>query len=232
MVSEASSFRSSASRRSISRSRPCTLPEGELSMLREIRPAIVLVIALTLITGVAYPFAITGIAQVIFPHRAQGSLVERDGKVVGSALIGQEFTSEGYFHGRLSATTAPDPNDSTKTVPAPYNAANSGGSNLGPTNKSLVDRIEGDIEKLKQENPSAQIPADLVTTSGSGLDPHISPEAALFQVPRVAKVRNLPENRVRQLVAENTSDRLIGILGEPYVNVLELNLALDRAGGR
>ena len=201
-------------------------------MLREIRPAIVLVITLTLITGVAYPFAITGIAQVIFPYKAQGSLVERDGKVVGSALIGQEFTSDGYFHGRPSATTAPDPNDATKTVPAPYNAANSGGSNLGPTNKSLIERVQGDIEKLKLENPSAQVPADLVTTSGSGLDPHISPEAALFQVPRVAKARNLPENRVRQLVAENTSDRLVGLLGEPRVNVLELNLALDRAAAR
>jgi len=197
-------------------------------MLREIRPAIVLVIALTLITGLAYPFAITGIAQVIFPDKAQGSLVERDGKVVGSALIGQEFTSEGYFHGRPSATTAPDPNDSTKTVPAPYNAANSGGSNLGPTSKSLLERIQGDIEKLKQENPSTQVPADLVTTSGSGLDPHISPEAALFQVPRVAKARNLPENRLRELVAEHTSDRFVGLLGEPRVNVLELNLALDR----
>jgi K+-transporting ATPase ATPase C chain len=201
-------------------------------MLREIRPAIVLVITLTLITGVAYPFAITGIAQVIFPYKAQGSLVERDGKVVGSALIGQEFTSEGYFHGRPSATTAPDPNDSTKTVPAPYNAANSGGSNLGPTSKSLIERIQGDIEKLKLENPSAPVPADLVTTSGSGLDPHISPEAALFQVPRVAKARNLPENQVRQLVADNTSDRLVGLLGEPRVNVLELNLALDRMAAR
>jgi K+-transporting ATPase ATPase C chain len=197
-------------------------------MLREIRPAIVLVIALTLITGVAYPLAITGIAQIIFPDKAQGSLVERDGKVVGSTLIGQEFTSEGYFHGRPSATTAPDANDSTKTVPAPYNAANSGGSNLGPTNKSLIERVQGDIDKLKQENPSAQVPTDLVTTSGSGLDPHISPEAALFQVPRVAKARNLPESQVQQLVSENTSDRLIGLLGEPRVNVLQLNLALDR----
>ena len=201
-------------------------------MLREIRPAIVLVIALTLITGVVYPFAITGIAQVIFPDKAQGSLLERDGKVVGSALIGQEFTSEAYFHGRPSATTAPDPNDSTKTVPAPYNATNSGGSNLGPTSKSLIERIQGDIEKLKQENPSAQVPVDLVTTSGSGLDPHISLEAALFQVPRVAKARDLPENRLRQLVAENTSDRFVGLLGEPRVNVLELNLALDRVAAR
>ena len=201
-------------------------------MLREIRPAIVFIIALTLITGLAYPFAITGIAQVIFPYQAQGSLVERDGKVVGSALIGQEFTSDGYFHGRPSATTAPDPNDSTKTVPAPYNAANSGGSNLGPTNKALIERVQGDIEKLKQENPSAQVPPDLVTTSGSGLDPHISPEAALFQVPRVAKARNLPENRVRQLVAENTSGRFAALLGEPRVNVLELNMALDRVAIR
>src|SRR5262245_59472674 len=170
MASEASSFRSSASRRSISRSRPCTLPEGELSMLREIRPAIVLVIALTLITGVAYPFAITGIAQIIFPYKAQGSLLERDGKVVGSALIGQEFTSEKYFHGRPSATTAPDPNDSTKTVPAPYNAANSGGSNLGPTNQALIDRVKADVEKLKEENPGDAVPIDLVHTSGRCFD--------------------------------------------------------------
>ena len=201
-------------------------------MLREIRPAIVFIVALTLITGLAYPFGITGIAQVVFPYQAQGSLVERDGKVVGSALIGQEFTSEGYFHGRPSATTTPDPNDSTKTVPAPYNAANSGGSNLGPTNKSLIERVQGDIEKLKQENPSAQVPIDLVTASGSGLDPHISPEAALFQVPRIAKARNLTEDRVRQLVTENTSGRLAGLLGEPRVNVLELNLALDRVAAR
>jgi potassium-transporting ATPase KdpC subunit len=201
-------------------------------MLREIRPAIVFVVALTLITGVAYPFAITGIAQVIFPYQAQGSLSERDGKVVGSALIGQEFTSERYFHGRPSATTAPDPNDPAKTVPAPYNAANSGGSNLGPTSKALIERVQGDLEKLKQENPSAQVPIDLVTTSGSGLDPHISPEAALFQVPRVAKARNLPENQVRQLVAESTSDRFVGLFGEPRVNVLELNLALDRMAAR
>src|SRR5215467_8125658 len=196
-------------------------------MLREIRPAIVLVIALTLITGVAYPFAITGIAHDVCPDKAQGSLIERDGKVVGSALIGQEFTGEGYFHGRPSATTTPDPNDSTKTVPAPYNAANSGGSNLGPTSKSLIERIQGDIDKLRQENPSAPVPADLVTTSGSGLDPDISPEAALFQVPRVAKARNLPEARVRALVESRTEGRTFGLLGEPRVNVLKLNLALD-----
>jgi potassium-transporting ATPase KdpC subunit len=197
-------------------------------MVREIRPAIVVLLALTLITGLAYPLAMTGIAQAIFPTQAQGSLIERDGTVVGSALIGQQFTSEKYFHGRPSATTAPDPNDSTKTVPAPYNAANSGGSNLGPSNKALIDRVQGDMEALKKENPSMPVPADLVTTSASGLDPDISPGAALFQVPRVAKARNLPEDRVRQLVTENTQGRLFGLLGEPRVNVLQLNLALDK----
>jgi K+-transporting ATPase ATPase C chain len=197
-------------------------------MVREIRPAIVVLLALTLITGLAYPLAMTGIAQTIFPTQAQGSLIERDGTVVGSALIGQQFTSDKYFHGRPSATTAPDPNDSTKTVPAPYNAANSGGSNLGPSNKALIDRVQGDVEALKKENPSMPVPADLVTTSASGLDPDISPEAALFQVPRVAKARNLPEDRVRQLVTENTQSRLLGLLGEPRVNVLQLNLALDK----
>jgi len=198
-------------------------------MLKEIRPAIVFVVALTVITGLLYPFAMTGIAGVVFPYQAQGSLIERDGKVVGSALIGQDFTSAGYFHGRPSATVAPDPNDSTKTVPAPYNAANSGGSNLGPTNKALIVQVQADIEKLQQENPSAQVPIDLVTTSGSGLDPDISPAAALFQVPRVAKARNMPEDRVRQLVDEHVEGRTLGFLGEPRINVLALNLALDRA---
>jgi potassium-transporting ATPase KdpC subunit len=197
-------------------------------MIREIRPAIVVLLALTLITGLAYPLAMTGIAQAIFPTQAQGSLIERDGAVVGSALIGQQFTSDKYFHGRPSATTAPDPNDSTKTVPAPYNAANSGGSNLGPSNKALIDRVQGDMETLKKENPSMPVPTDLVTTSASGLDPDISPEAALFQVPRVAKARNLPEDRVRQLVTDSTQGRLLGLLGEPRVNVLQLNLALDK----
>ncbi len=201
-------------------------------MLRQVRPAVVFVIALTLITGVAYPFAMTGIAGMLFPDQAQGSLVERDGKVIGSALIGQEFTSDGYFHGRPSATTTPDPNDATKTVPAPYNAANSAGSNLGPASKSLIERIQSDIEKLKQENPSTQVPIDLVTTSGSGLDPDISPQAAMFQVPRVAKARNLSETSVRQLVVENTVGPLAGLLGEPRVNVLAVNLALDRMTGR
>jgi K+-transporting ATPase ATPase C chain len=197
-------------------------------MMREIRPAIVVLVALTLITGLVYPLAMTGIAGVLFPKQAQGSLIERDGTVVGSSLIGQPFTSDKYFHGRPSATTAPDPNDSTKTVPAPYNAANSGGSNLGPSNKALIDRVQGDIDALKKENPNMPVPADLATTSASGLDPHISPGAALFQVPRIAKARNLPENRVRQLVVDNTEGRLFGLLGEPRVNVLLLNLALDQ----
>jgi len=199
-------------------------------MLREIRPAIVLLIGLTLITGLAFPLAMTGIAGVLFPKQAQGSLIEKDGKVVGSALIGQEFKDDKYFHGRPSATTAPDPNDSTKTVSAPYNAANSGGSNLGPTSKALADRLKEDVDKLKAENPSQPVPVDLVTTSGSGLDPDISPEAALFQVPRVAKARNIPEAKVRQLVDEHIESRTLGVLGEPRVKVLQLNLALDRLG--
>jgi K+-transporting ATPase ATPase C chain len=198
-------------------------------MLREIRPAIVLLLALTVITGLAYPLAITAVAGAIFPKQAEGSLIEKDGKVIGSSLIGQEFTSDEYFHGRPSATTAPDPKDSTKTVSAPYNAANSGGSNLGPTSKALNDRIKDDVAKLKAENPSQPVPVDLVTTSASGLDPDISPDAALFQVPRVAKARNMSEDQVRQLVSDNTEGRLGGWLGEPHVNVLALNLALDAA---
>jgi potassium-transporting ATPase KdpC subunit len=198
-------------------------------MLKEIRPAIVILVALTLITGLAYPLAITGMAQVLFPRQAQGSLIERDGVVVGSELIGQVFTDDKYFHGRPSATNTPDPNDPTKNVDAPYNAANSGGSNLGPTSKALADRLQGDVDKLKAENPAAPVPVDLVTTSASGLDPHISPAAALFQVPRVAKARNLPEDRVRALVDQQTEGRLFGLLGEPRVNVLALNLALDGA---
>jgi potassium-transporting ATPase KdpC subunit len=198
-------------------------------MLREIRPAIVLLLVLTVITGLAYPLAMTAIAGALFPARAQGSLIEKDGKVVGSALIGQEFKDDKYFHGRPSATVAPDPNDSTKTVPAPYNAANSGGSNLGPTSKALADRLKEEVDKLRGENPNAAVPVDLVTTSASGLDPDISPEAAQFQVPRVAKARNVPEDQVKQLVASNTQGRLLGLIGEPRVNVLTLNLALDRA---
>jgi potassium-transporting ATPase KdpC subunit len=201
-------------------------------MLKEIRPAILVLLLLTLITGLVYPLAMTEVAGAIFPKQAQGSLIERDGKVVGSALIGQEFKDDKYFHGRPSATTAPDPADASKTVPAPYNAANSGASNLGPTSKALNDRIKEDVDKLKAENPSVSVPIDLVTTSASGLDPDISPEGALFQVPRVAKVRGMGEDRVRQLVAENTSGRLIGLFGEPRVNVLALNLALDAAAPR
>jgi K+-transporting ATPase ATPase C chain len=198
-------------------------------MLKEIRPAILILVLLTLITGLVYPLAMTAIAGVIFPKQAEGSLIEKDGKVIGSALIGQEFKDDKYFHGRPSATSAPDPADSTKTVPAPYNAANSSGSNLGPTSKALNDRIKEDVDKLKAENASAPVPIDLVTASGSGLDPDISPEGALFQVPRVAKARNMPEDRVRQLVTENTQGRLLGLLGEPRVNVLALNLAVDAA---
>ncbi|MEY9179219.1 K+-transporting ATPase ATPase C chain [Bradyrhizobium sp. USDA 326] len=201
-------------------------------MLREIRPAIVLLLALTALTGLAYPLAMTAIAGTLFPVQAQGSLIEKDGKVIGSALIGQEFKDDKYFHGRLSATVAPDPNDSTKTVSAPYNAANSGGSNLGPTSKALADRLKEDVDGLRIENPNASVPVDLVTTSASGLDPNISPEAAQFQVPRVAKARNLPEDQLKQLVTANTEGRLLGLLGEPRVNVLALNLALDRIAAK
>jgi K+-transporting ATPase ATPase C chain len=196
-------------------------------MFQHIRPAITMIVCMTILTGLAYPVAMTGIAQAIFPHQANGSLIERDGKVIGSALIGQNFTSATYFHGRPSATTDTDPNDATKTVPAPYNAANSGGSNLGPTSKTLVDRVTNDVRARSAENPGTPIPIDLVTTSASGLDPDISPAAALFQAARVAKARNLPEARVRQLIQDHTVDRIAGLVGEPHVNVLELNLALD-----
>ena len=182
---------------------------------------------MTLLTGLAYPLAMTGIAELVFPSQANGSLIERDGKVIGSALIGQYFATDRYFHGRPSATTEPDPKDPTKTVPVPYAADNSGGSNLGPTSKALVERVKADAAKLAAENPAQPVPADLVTTSASGLDPDITPAAALFQVPRVAKARGLPEQRVRDLVERHVIGRLLGILGEPHVNVLELNLALD-----
>jgi len=196
-------------------------------MLREIRPALVLIVALTAITGLLYPLAVTGIAQVLFPAQANGSLIQRDGKVIGSALIGQEFASDRYFHGRPSATTGTDPSDATKTVAQPYNAVNSMGSNLGPTSKALSDRVAGDFAKLKAENPNAPVPVDMVTTSGSGLDPDITPEAAEFQVLQVAKARNVPEDRLRELVAAHTEGRWLGVIGEPHVNVLRLNLALD-----
>ena len=195
-------------------------------MLRQIRPAIMLIVLMTVLTGLAYPLFMTGLAQLLFPSQAAGSLIEKDGKVVGSELIGQNFTDAKYFHGRPSATTDTDPNDSTKTVPGPYNAGNSGGSNAGPTSKALIERVQGDVETLKKEN-QGQIPVDLVTTSASGIDPHITPAAAEFQVARVAAARNLPPERVRALVAEATQDRFLGILGEERVNVLKLNLALD-----
>ena len=201
-------------------------------MTQHIRPAIVMIVMMTILTGLAYPLAMTGIAQVIFPYQANGSLISRDGKVIGSALIGQNFTGEQWFHPRPSATTDTDPNDATKTIPAPYNAGNSGGSNLGPTSKALIDRITDDTNKLAAENPGTKVPMDLVTTSASGLDPDISPAAALFQVPRVAKARNLPEAQVRQLVEQHTTGRLAGLIGEPHVNVLELNLALDALSRR
>jgi K+-transporting ATPase ATPase C chain len=195
-------------------------------MLRQIRPAIMLIVLMTVLTGLAYPLFMTGLAQVLFPHQAAGSLVEKNGKVIGSALIGQNFTAAKYFHGRPSATTDTDPNDATKTVPAPYNAQNSVGSNLAPTSKALIDRVKDDAAKLQAEN-TAKVPVDLVTTSASGLDPDITPAAAEFQAARVAKARNVPESTIRQLIADHIQDRTLGVLGEPRVNVLRLNLALD-----
>jgi potassium-transporting ATPase KdpC subunit len=199
-------------------------------MLRHVRPTIVMLVVFSALTGLAYPYAITGIAQLVFPYQANGSLIEQDGKVVGSALIGQNFTGEKYFHPRPSATTEPDPKDSTKTIPVPYAADNSTGSNLGPTSKALVDRVKDDIGKLKAENPGTPVPGDLVTTSASGLDPDISPEAAAFEAPRVAKARGMSLDQVSTIIAAHTTPRLLGVFGAPHVNVLALNMALDAAG--
>jgi potassium-transporting ATPase KdpC subunit len=197
-------------------------------MIKHVLPAIMLTVLMTALTGLAYPLAMTGLAGLLFPYQAHGSLIERDGKIIGSELIGQNFTSDGYFHGRPSATTDTDPNDPTKTVPAPYNASNSGGSNYGPTSKALVDRVKDEADLQAAINPSSPVPVDLVTTSASGLDPDITPAAALFQVPWVAAARKLPADQLRRLVEDNTTGRVLGILGEPHVNVLKLNLALDR----
>ena len=195
-------------------------------MVNQIRPALLVLVILTIITGLIYPLAMTGIAGALFPYQSQGSLITENGKVVGSALIGQQFASDKYFHGRPSATTGTDAKGNT--VPQPYNAVNSMGSNLGPTSKALSDRVKASYDALHAENPNMPVPVDLVTTSASGLDPDISPEAALFQVPRIAKARNLTADQVQQLVNQHTEGRLLGLIGEPHVNVLGLNLALDQ----
>jgi K+-transporting ATPase ATPase C chain len=197
-------------------------------MLKQIRPALLMIAVMTVLTGLLYPLAMTGLARLIFPDQADGSLIVRNGRVIGSRLIGQDFTSAKYFWGRPSATTEPDPKDPSRTIPVPYAADNSGASNLGPTSRALIDHVKARAARLHAENPGAPVPVDLVTSSASGLDPDISPAAALFQVPRVARARRLPQAEIRALVMRMTRERTLGILGEKRVNVLALNLALDR----
>jgi potassium-transporting ATPase KdpC subunit len=202
-------------------------------MLKNIRPALTMIVLMTGLTGIAYPLAVTGIAQTIFPAAANGSLIERGGKIVGSELIGQPFAAPAYFQGRPSATLGPDPADASKTIATPYNAANSMGSNAGPTAKTLVERVQADVMEYRQASGlnMGTVPADAVTTSASGLDPHITPANAERQLTRVAAARGLMQERVHQLVAAATQGRTLGFLGEPRVNVLLLNLSLDREQG-
>jgi potassium-transporting ATPase KdpC subunit len=196
-------------------------------MLSELRPAIVMLALFTALTGFVYPLAVTGVASLVFSKQANGGMIERNGAIVGSSLIGQNFVSDRYFHGRPSATLGPDPADASKSVDAPYNAANSAGSNLGPTSKKLVDRVNAAIEAEFAAGRIDVVAADAATTSGSGLDPHISPQFALAQVPSVAKARGLSETQLRSLLDAHIEGRVFGVIGEPRVNVLQLNIALD-----